>query len=146
MDTLTILTRLGCAVLCGLILGIDRELKEKPLGLRAFTLVCLGAAGFSLLAHQFAELALTDESGIKIDPTRAIQGIVSGIGFIGAGAIIQSSDSIKGTATGAGIWVAGAVGVACGYGMYSTALIITAFSFMTLTALEIFSKYLHRHK
>lgn len=132
--------RLGLATLLGLLLGIDRELKHKPLGLRAFTLISLGAAGFTLIATEVIATSTTDVVGI--DPTRVIQGIVSGIGFIGAGAIIQSHQGIKGTATGAGIWVAGAIGIACGFGLLELAACITGFAFITLTVLEILTRKL----
>lgn len=133
--------RLGLATLLGLLLGIDRELKHKPLGLRAFTLISLGAAGFTLIATQvIADATATDVVGV--DPTRVIQGVVSGIGFIGAGAIIQSQQGIKGTATGAGIWVAGAIGIACGFGLLKLAACITGFAFVTLTVLEILTRKL----
>lgn len=133
--------RLGLATLFGLLLGIDREVKHKPLGLRAFTLISLGSAGFTLIATQVIDGAAGSDI-VGIDPTRVIQGIVSGIGFVGAGAIIQSQQSIKGTATGAGIWVAGAIGIACGFGFLTLAAAITGFAFITLTVLELLTKKL----
>ena len=89
----------------------------------------LGAACFSLaalrLARGFAP-ALEQEMGASVDPTRIVQGIIGGIGFLGAGAIIQDRRSVEGLTTAAGIWLVGAVGVACGAGDYALAALVVA--------------------
>ncbi len=103
-----LLLRLGAAVLVGGIIGLDRELRGKPAGLRTVALVALGSAVFVLAALS------APDSSISIAPV--IQGIVTGIGFLGAGSIVraQTEEGITGLTTAASVWLAAAVGVACG--------------------------------
>ena len=124
--------RLGVAAFCGLLIGLDREIKYKSVGVRTFLLVCLGSAGFTMMVIDIVNYYATLYNDISPDPTRIVQGIVTGIGFLGGGAILQSKGHVTGAATGASIWVAGAVGVACGYGFYWNALILTAYAFVVL--------------
>lgn len=124
--------RLGVAVLCGLFLGMDREIKRKSVGVRPFLLVCLGSAGFTITVIEISHYYITVYENIAPDPTRIVQGIVTGIGFLGGGAILQSKGHIAGAATGASIWVSGGIGVACGYGFYWHAIIFTGYAFAVL--------------
>lgn len=132
LTILDVAIRLGAASLCGLIIGLDRELKHKNVGLRTFLLVCLGAAGFSILIIEIAHFYMAQYKDINVDPTRIVVGIITGIGFLGGGAILQASGQIRGAATGASIWLCGAIGVACGFGYYWIAAIITAYAFIVL--------------
>jgi putative Mg2+ transporter-C (MgtC) family protein len=101
--------RLGAAVVVGALIGLDRELRRKPAGLRTLALVSLGSAVF-ILATVDPTRALTDAT------SRVIQGIVTGVGFLGAGSIMRgaSEESIRGLTTAASIWLAAASGIACG--------------------------------
>lgn len=127
--------RLGAAVLCAALIGVDREIKHKPVGIRAYILVCLGSAVFSLLTMELFYQLRSLEEVINIDPSRVIQGVVGGIGFLGAGAIIQSRNHVKGAATGAGIWLLGAIGIACGFGHYVLAFTTTLIAVIVLSIL-----------
>ena len=134
----TFFTRLLISVVLGLLLGLDREIKSAPVGVRTFALVSMGAAVYTMLTLQLGELS-AQKDDLAVDPSRLIQGLIGGIGFLGAGAIIGgiSEDKVRGIATGAAIWVAGGVGVACGLGLYWQALgvaIITA-ALLVLTEL-----------
>jgi putative Mg2+ transporter-C (MgtC) family protein len=102
-----VLLRLGAAVLVGAIIGFDREIRNKPAGLRTMALVALGSAVFVLTTVGHANADAT---------SRAIQGIVTGVGFLGAGTIIRgrTEESVRGLTTAASIWLAAAVGIACG--------------------------------
>jgi putative Mg2+ transporter-C (MgtC) family protein len=131
-DVWEVLIRLASATLCGALLGFEREAQNKPAGLRTYMMVGLGAAAFTLLA---LELASDPENGSRPDPTRVMQGVVGGIGFLGAGTIIQSRGSVRGVTTAAGIWVMGAIGVACGGGRYLIALSTTGFAFAIMAVL-----------
>lgn len=114
-----IVLRLAMAILLGAAIGYERELQGKAAGLRTHMLVSLGAAIFVLVPLQ---------SGMEIaDASRVLQGVIAGIGFLGAGAIIKHSDSheIKGLTTAASIWVAAAVGIAAGMGREATAVVST---------------------
>ena len=129
------LLRLLAACACGMAIGWERESKNKPAGLRTNTMVALGSAGFTLVAwNMCAQLAGTDSS-LRPDPLRLVDGIIGGIGFLGAGAIMQSQGSIKGITTAAAIWVVGALGIACGLGFYMIALLVSVFSIAVLYAL-----------
>ena len=117
-----IVVRLGAALVAGLLLGLDREIRGRPAGVRTYMLVSVGAATYSMVTMEMVvEMA---QAGNFADPKRVAQGLVGGIGFLGAGAIIQSRGQVGGLATAASIWVAGAVGMACGLGYYSHALLL----------------------
>jgi putative Mg2+ transporter-C (MgtC) family protein len=123
--------RMSLASLLGACVGWDREAQNKAAGLRTHMLVSLGAAVFTLTALQMFELTATQGDG-RGDPTRLLQGLVSGIGFLGAGQIIQSRGSVVGITTAAGIWVVGAIGVACGGGSHAIAVLTVAFVLVIL--------------
>ncbi len=120
---------------CGLVIGLDREIKNKPLGARAYILVALGSAALMTVTLNFSLSSMADDSNMSIDPTRLIQGIVGGIGFLGAGAIMTNDDSgrLRGVASGAAIWGAGAIGVACGLGYLAEAAFIAVVIFAILS-------------
>ena len=135
-----IFVRLVLAAGLGLVLGLDRELKQKPVGIRGYMLVALGSAGFAILSIELAAAVYESQEGFKIDPSRAIQGLIGGIGFLGAGAIIQREAGVLGMATGASIWLAGAIGMACGYGSYFLAVAMTLIALFILVIIGL----LHR--
>ena len=123
-DLLQLLLRLGLAALLSGLLGLDRELRHKPLGLRTNILVALGACSFGLMTLELVDLFRHDQSLGTVDPSRVVQGIVEGIGFLGTGAIIHSRGEVRGVTTGATVWVVGAIGLACGFGMYLHAAVL----------------------
>ena len=102
--------RLGAAVAVGALIGLDRELRRKPAGLRTLALVALGSAVFILETIDPTRAGYTDAT------SRVVQGIVTGVGFLGAGSIMRgaSDDSVRGLTTAASIWLAAASGIACG--------------------------------
>ena len=106
------------AAACGLVVGLDREIKGKPLGAGVYVLVAIGSAALMTVTLNFALSSMAEDEAIAIDPTRLIQGIVGGIGFLGAGAIMSPSKDgrLKGVRSGAAIWAVGSIGVACGLG------------------------------
>jgi putative Mg2+ transporter-C (MgtC) family protein len=127
--------RLVLAIVLSAAVGIDRELKHKPLGLRTNMLVALGAASFSLMALQLVHELAGGPSTIQVDPIRVMEAIVGAIGFLGAAAIIQGRFELFGATTGASIWVVGAIGMACGFGFYALALAVTVVGLFVLTVL-----------
>jgi putative Mg2+ transporter-C (MgtC) family protein len=131
--------RLALAILLSATVGIDRELKHKPLGLRTNMLVALGAASFSLMALHLVHDLADGPSTIRIDPSRVMEAIVGAIGFLGAAAIIQGRFELFGATTGASIWVVGANGMACGFGFYALALAVTVAGLFVLTVLGLFT-------
>jgi putative Mg2+ transporter-C (MgtC) family protein len=122
---LDVFFRLGAAMLAGAVLGLDREIRNKPAGLRTMSLVALGSAVFIVTA---AATATADSA------SRVIQGVITGVGFLGAGSIIrgQTEESVRGLTTAASIWLASAVGIACGLGLWSIVLISSVFGLLIL--------------
>jgi len=138
VSPLLLVIRLSLAALLGALFGWEREASDKPAGLRTHMLVSIGAATFTLLGFETgAELAARfGESGL--DPTRIVQGIVGGLGFLGAGSIIKSrnADDVTGITTAASVWFTGALGVACGMGAFLLAGISALLGFLVLTVLR----------
>lgn len=129
--------RVAVALVLGLVLGLDREAKNAPVGVRTFALVSMGAAAYTMLTLQLGEIA-AERVDLVVDPSRLIQGLIGGIGFLGAGAIIgsRSEHRVRGIATGAAIWVAGALGVSCGLGLYWWAAAVTGMALALLLVSE----------
>jgi putative Mg2+ transporter-C (MgtC) family protein len=133
-----VLLRLAVAALLGGAIGMERELRERQAGLRTHLVVCVGSALFTLVsAYGFHEFLVSGGSLVRTDPTRIAAQIVSGIGFLGAGAIIRQGLSVKGLTTAATLWLVAAIGMASGAGYYSAALFATAGALITLGPLRI---------
>lgn len=130
--------RLGAAAGLALILGLERELRGKAAGLRSHMLVAIGAAAFIMMGLDLMFATSSGDPSARIDPTRIIQGVIGGIGFLGAGSIIQSRGHVQGITTGASIWIAGAVGVACGIGNIVLAGMVTLLALVIMTILGRF--------
>ncbi|MBW3600026.1 MAG: MgtC/SapB family protein [Planctomycetes bacterium] len=146
-DYLETIGRLLLATACGAAIGWEREWSRKSAGLRTHMLVAVGAAAFMLGAVRFTESPPPGASGnLDLDPTRVIQGIVGGIGFLGAGAILHSRGSVKGLTTAAGIWLMGAVGVACGLGYYDLAIGTSVLGFVIIGFLGFLSDRIWDHR
>ena len=130
------LSRCGAAALCGAIIGLERELKGKPAGFRTNILICLGAAMYMSVG-----LLLTHEGGAAgSDPARIAAQVVTGIGFIGAGCIIQERRRVIGLTSAATIWVVAAIGIISGAGFPVLAFISAVMVVLTLAALGWFEK------
>jgi putative Mg2+ transporter-C (MgtC) family protein len=134
--------RLALAIVLSAVVGIDREVRHKPLGLRTNMLVALGAASFSLMALHLVDLMRDSPEVVRIDPVRVMEAIVGAIGFLGAAAIIQGRAEIVGATTGASIWVVGALGMACGFGFYVLAFAIAIAGVLVLTVLGLITHHL----
>jgi putative Mg2+ transporter-C (MgtC) family protein len=111
--------RLALAILLGGAIGLERESRGRPAGLRTHILVCLGATIIMIASTQMAILsqALPQASRIQVDPGRIAAGIVTGIGFLGAGAIIRIGDLVRGLTTAGCIWFVAALGITIGQGL-----------------------------
>ena len=134
-DLIQLLFRLGAAALLSGLLGLDRELRHKPLGLRTNILVALGACSFGLMTLDLVDLFRSDRRLGNVDPSRVVQGVIEGIGFLGTGAIIHSRGEVHGVTTGAAVWVVGAIGLACGFGLYLHASAVALMALIVLAAL-----------
>jgi putative Mg2+ transporter-C (MgtC) family protein len=132
------LLRVVVAGVLGGAIGMERELREREAGLRTHLLVAVGAALFTLVsAYGFSDFNFSQRSGITYDPTRIAAQIVTGIGFLGAGAIIRHGWSVRGLTTAASLWVVAAIGIASGAGYYSAAVITTVLVLVSLWPLRI---------
>ncbi len=126
-----IVGQIGLALLLGGIIGLEREKKRKEAGLQTYTLVCLGACLFTIVASQLF-YQFEGNSGISFDPSRVVTAVATGIGFIGAGVIIHREFRVEGLTTAAGLWATSAIGVAVGMGAYYLALAATLFAITVL--------------
>ncbi len=124
--------RLGVAVVFAMVIGMERDKADKPADARTMALISASAAGFTLLGVQLAASLPEGTANINLDPTRVISYIISGVGFLGAGAILHSKRSVKGLTTAASIWTAAAIGAASGLGAYTIATMLFLVAFIML--------------
>lgn len=138
-----VLVRLAAAAVLGGAIGFEREIREREAGLRTHMLVSVGAALFTLVsAYAWRDFRFSTEGGIVFDPTRIAAQIVTGIGFLGAGAIIRQGLLVRGLTTAATLWVVAAIGMAAGAGYYSAAVITTVLVLLSLWPLRILAQRL----
>jgi putative Mg2+ transporter-C (MgtC) family protein len=133
----TYVARLLAAMVLGSVVGLERQTRGRGAGLRTNILVCLGSATV-IVAFQklYLEFGMNAADTIRIDPARAAAGVITGIGFLGAGTIMKSKDFIRGLTTAATIWVVSAIGVAVGLGEYTIASALTVLVLLTLFLLH----------
>ena len=130
------LLRLVAAVVLSFPIAWDREKQTHIMGMRTFSLVALGACAYVLVVDHFVPEDAHDARA------RVIQGLLAGIGFLGAGAILKRRDEVKGTATAAAIWITGALGAAVGHGLYGLAVTLSLSSFLVLRILAALQRRL----
>jgi len=130
--------RLLAAAGLALVLGLEREIRGKAAGLRSHMMVSLGASAFIIMGMHILFATAEGDPSARIDPTRIVEGVIGGIGFLGAGSIIQSRGSVQGITTGASIWMAGAIGVACGLGIFALAGMVTVMALIIMVVLGRF--------
>lgn len=135
----SLLTKVFIASLCGLIIGIDRELKNKVAGIRTFLLICVGCCIYTSLSFLISQ-------SHSVDPTRIIAQIVTGIGFLGAGVIFKNEDKVVGVTTAAFIWVVSAIGVLVGLGAIVTPIVLTLGLVVVSLALEKIEQQIKKRK
>jgi putative Mg2+ transporter-C (MgtC) family protein len=131
---LDILLHLGGAVVAGGAIGIERSLHGRPAGFRTHTLVCLASSLLMLLTVYQDHWFPAGAEIVRIDPTRMAQGIMTGIGFLGAGVIFKEGISVRGLTTAASIWITSAIGVLMGSGLYYPAVVGTVLTLGVLAA------------
>jgi putative Mg2+ transporter-C (MgtC) family protein len=128
--------RLICAMVFGGVVGFERQVRGRSAGLRTNILVCLGSAAVIVVFQKLSEFSFHNPA-IRFDPARAAAGVITGIGFLGAGTIMKSKDFVRGLTTAASIWVVSAVGVTVGLGEYVISFTLT---FLVLVALYFFHR------
>lgn len=133
-EYLTILLHLGLAVLAGGLIGLERTYHGRPAGFRTHTLVCTASSLLMLLTvYQWQLLTNAPLETIRVDPTRMAQGIMTGIGFLGAGVIMKEGLTVRGLTTAASIWITAAIGILIGIGFYFPAIVTTLLTLGTLS-------------
>jgi len=125
----------GLAVFCGGILGIERQMRGKPAGIRTSILICLAT---SIFVHLGNGLGSGD-----VDPTRVLAQVVTGVGFLGAGVIMAREGLVVGVTSAAVIWVLASVGCLIGFGKFISAVAISIISILILTGIELLEKSIH---
>lgn len=128
------LTRLAAAFLLGAVLGLERELERRPAGLRTHLLVCVASCLFGMLSLVTA--------GTENDPGRIAAQVVTGIGFLGAGAIMRHGSTVRGLTTAATLWMAAAIGLTLGLGWYPAAIVATVLALLALTVIKVLETYI----
>ena len=129
-----ILLKLLLAMVFGGIIGLEREIGNRPAGFRTHTLVCMGSA----VVMMTSEFLITNYTSNPPDPARLGAQVISGIGFLGAGTILKDGSRVRGLTTAASLWVVACIGLAIGVGFYWGALAATLFSYITLVVLKKF--------
>ena len=139
-----VMLRLLAATAAGSILGVNRELTQKPAGLRTHALVALGSALVTVSALQ---LGVTNDQTHADAASRAIQGVIAGIGFLGGGVILHADGrNVRGLTTAATIWVAAALGISCGIGQWHIAGMTAAVALVVLVFGQVVENALHRRR
>jgi putative Mg2+ transporter-C (MgtC) family protein len=135
-------SRLLIAMIAGAIIGWEREKHDKPAGLRTHMLVSLGAAAFMLGAVELCSELENVTDAVTLDPLRALAGIIGGVGFLGAGSIIQSRGSVSGVTTAASIWVCAAIGTCSGMGLHKLAILCGVLTLIVLWGVGALEHYM----
>lgn len=139
IDLKITLTRIILAAILGGVIGLEREKKSRSAGLRTHILVCTGSSLIMLISMYIFDVY---QGKTPVDPARIAAGVVTGIGFLGAGTIIGGTDGVKGLTTAASIWISSAIGLAVGCGFLSAAIISTVVTFVVLAFLKQIEKKL----
>jgi putative Mg2+ transporter-C (MgtC) family protein len=130
---------LAAASVLGAVIGLEREHHGREAGLRTQLLVALGSCLAMVVSLHFGKVFGTPDAPItiRVDPARVAYGVMSGVGFLGAGVIIQTREGVRGVTTAASLWCSAAIGLACGFSMYAVALATTSIVLFALTILNI---------
>lgn len=134
-----IIYQLILAFVLGALIGLEREIKRREAGLQTYTLVALGSCLFTVIGFELFNFFF-EKSGISFDPSRVIQAVAIGIGFIGAGVIFRQGAGVVGLTTAAGLWVTGAIGIAVGAKLYVLAIVTTILALIVLVVLGFFER------
>ncbi|MBE5773862.1 MAG: MgtC/SapB family protein [Clostridiales bacterium] len=141
MEWYTIVLRMAIALFIGAAIGIDREIRNRPAGLRTHALVCLGACTVALMeSYMTWELDHGLHAGLQMNYGRLCAQVVSGVGFLGAGTIMSSKGRVRGLTTAASLWNAACLGIAAGYGYYLIAVVSVV---CVILVLELLQKVVH---
>ncbi len=125
LNFIDLIARIGLAALLGCLIGLDRDLKNKPIDFRAYMIVCIATCLVAILGQELFATYAAKDNFVSLDLGKIISGTLTGIGFLGAGAILKDKDNenqIVGTSTGASIWAASIIGLCIGFGYFVVAI------------------------
>lgn len=132
-----IVARLLLAAVFGAVIGFEREWRNRPAGLRTHILVCVAAATFAILTIEIMHAPMFDRDEARFDPIRVVEAVTAGVAFLAAGVVIFTKGEVHGLTTGAGMWLAGAIGVASGLGLWQVAGLATILALIVLGMLHV---------
>jgi putative Mg2+ transporter-C (MgtC) family protein len=141
-----IVARLLLAAAFGAAIGFEREWRDRPAGLRTHMLVCIAAATFAILTVEIANSPVFSagnfREAVRFDPIRMVEAVTAGVAFLAAGTILFTKGEVRGLTTGAGMWLAGAIGLAAGLGLWQVAALVTFLSLVVLGLLQALERRL----
>ncbi|MGQ7847189.1 MgtC/SapB family protein [Granulosicoccus sp. 3-233] len=123
LPMLVIAVRVAGAALFSGVIGLEREIRKDTAGLRTHMLIGTAAAVFAVITIELMLLAQGDYGALRLDPLRLVEAVTGGVAFLAAGIVVYTKGNVKGLTTGAGMWLAASIGLACGLGYWSIALI-----------------------
>ncbi|PLP56276.1 preprotein translocase subunit TatA [Mesorhizobium loti] len=129
--------RLLLAAAFGAVVGMEREWRNRPAGLRTHILICLATAMIAILTIEITHVDVFAGQEIRIDPIRLVEATTAGVAFLAAGLIFFAKGEVQGLTTGAGMWLAGAIGLAVGLGFWQIALLGTVLAVVVLSLLQL---------
>ncbi|QIE46197.1 MgtC/SapB family protein [Pseudohalocynthiibacter aestuariivivens] len=138
-------TRLIAAVFLGGMIGIEREHRGKPAGLRTHMLISMAACLFIIVSQQLASMPFGASDALRVDPLRLIEAVTAGVAFLAAGIIFTSGNKVRNTTTGASMWLAGGIGLACGSGQMPLAAMATGIVLVVLMVLRQAERWMGTH-
>ena len=141
-----IAARLLLATIFGAAIGFEREWRNRPAGLRTHILVCVASATFAILPTEITHadvFQVADVKGaVQVDPLRIVEAVTAGVAFLAAGVVIFTKGEVHGLTTGAGLWLAGAIGLACGLGLWQVATFATLMALIVLGLMHALETHL----
>lgn len=136
--------RIAIAAVLGALVGFEREWRNHPAGLRTHILISIAAASFAILGIEIVHSTQFEGDASRLDPLRLIEAVTAGVAFLAAGTIIFSRGQVRGLTTGAGMWLAGAIGLAAGLGFWQVALLATVLALLVLGLMHTIERRLGR--
>lgn len=124
--------RLVLAVIVGGVIGFEREVQNRPAGLRTHILTCVASAMIAILGIEITQFEAFKDESIKMDPTRLVEAVTAGVAFLAAGTILMARGEVHGLTTGAGMWLAAGLGLASGMGLWQIAIFGAALALAVL--------------
>ncbi len=143
-EYMVMVVRLLASVLAGGLIGLERSFRGRPAGFRTHTLVCMASTVLMLITvYEWQWIQSHAPDSIRMDPTRMAQGIMTGIGFLGAGVIFKEGITVRGLTTAASIWITAALGILIGIGFYFPATVTTALVLLVLSLFRWIESHMH---